>query len=269
MANLKDLLSKRNQDGQSPASDASHQDSAAGTPTVSEDSTRTEPVPAETAAEAPANQRPAGRFGVRKGAGSSDSTRPVGDGPAPSSPVDSGGEQPKPRLSGLRFGAGTQSASDDTGSVDAPALDSLDALDASESAGVAPRDAKSSVLSQFDDETPATKPTRELPEGLTKEQLGFVDMVDGVYEVLHEPELLGGVIRNIMIELKNNPEYMKLVANEDIRTWVKGMRESMGLAKIKKMESKAKRSGGAGRKSKLVDDDMLNDLNDLGIEIPT
>jgi hypothetical protein len=32
------------------------------------------------------------------------------------------------------------------------------------------------------------------------------------------------------------------------------------------MESKAKRSGGAGRKSKLVDADMLSDLADLGID---
>jgi hypothetical protein len=43
------------------------------------------------------------------------------------------------------------------------------------------------------------------------------------------------------------------------------MRDSMGLARIKKTEAKAKRAGGSGKKSKLVDDDMLADLASLGI----
>jgi hypothetical protein len=55
-------------------------------------------------------------------------------------------------------------------------------------------------------------------------------MIDGIYEIIHDPDLLGGVIRNIMVELKSNPEYTKLMAPEDFRTMVRGMRESMGLA---------------------------------------
>lgn len=222
-------------------------------------------IPCSESAGASEAKRPANPFGKRKDTGSGDSPGPAGEGPVSSGGVDSGSEQPKSRLAAISLGAGPQSTDSDASALAAPTLDSLDALDQSVDEGIAPRP---SVTSQFTDETPATKPTRELPEGLTKEQLGFVDMIDGVFEVMHEPDLLGGVIRNIIIELKSNPEYMKLVAPDDIRAWVRGMRESMGLQKIKKQETKSRKSGGSGSKSKLVDTDMLNDLADLGIDIP-
>jgi hypothetical protein len=261
---LKALLQKKaNPDGQTVENagqgDSPAQVDAAG----SKDSDSAEPVSQSATADPSKTQQPPRRFGTRKDSGSTDSSGPSADGPAASSGSDSSDMQPKSRLGSLRLGSGTQPASGDSGSVDAPSIDSLDALDASESQGVAPRG--EGVSGFYSDETPATKPTRELPEGLAKEALGFVDMIDGVYEVLHEPELLGGVIRNIMIELKNNPEYMKLVALDDIRAWVRGMRESMGLAKVKKQEAKSKRGGGS-KKSKAVDIDMLADLDALGID---
>ena len=91
-------------------------------------------------------------------------------------------------------------------------------------------------------------------------------MIDSIYNILHEPDFLGSVIKNIIIELKNHPEYTRLIADEDVRQWVRGMRESMGLAKIKKQETKAKRSGGSSAKSKAVDEDMLADLAMLGLK---
>lgn len=226
---------------------------------------RTESVQGSTQAGTATAQRPANPFAARKSSGSADQSGDTGGESAPSGGNDSSGGQPRPRLANLSLKPKSQHPSDDSGSVATGTINSLDDLDQLESEGIAPRP---SMTSAFADETPAEKPTRELPEGLSKEQLGFIDMIDGVYEVVHDGELLGGVIRNIMIELQNNPEYMKLVAPDDIRTWVRGMRESMGLAKIKKQESKAKRSGGAGRKSKLVDNDMLADLASLGVEIP-
>lgn len=211
-------------------------------------------------------ERPANPFGRRKDTGSGNTSGPVGVRPDTSGTSDRVDKPVKSGLSALSLGARSQPTDSDAGGLDAPAIDSLDALDQSTVEGTAPR--QGVTTPHFADETPAQKPTRELPEGLSKEQLGFIDMIDGVYEVVHEPDLMGGVIRNIIIELKSNPEYMKLVVPDDIRTWVRGMRESMGLAKIKKTESKAKKAGGAGKKSKLIDTDMLNDLNDLGIDIP-
>lgn len=223
--------------------------------------------PAIPRAAAPASaeaQRPANPFAKGKATGSGDQPQPVESGPQASGGTDSVSGNSVAGLKGVSLGAGAADSDSDTSGLDSLSLDSLDALDASESEGIAPRQG----VSHFADETPATKPTRELPEGLDKEQLGFVDLIDGVYEVVHEADLMGGVIRNIIIELKEHPEYMKLVAPDDIRLWVRGMRESMGLQKIKKTEAKAKRSGGAGKKSKLVDEDMLADLADLGVSIP-
>ena len=121
------------------------------------------------------------------------------------------------------------------------------------------------VLSQFDDETPATKPTRDVPEDADKGLRQFVELIDGVYGVVHDPELLGNVIRGIMIELKSNPQYMQQVADDDIRVWVRAMRSTMGLARIRKTEAKSKRGTGAAKKSKGVDADMEAAFDELGI----
>lgn len=233
---------------------------------VSESAPESNDVPSAESIGATETQRPKNPFGGGKNSGPNDSSGPARDRPAASGGEPSSGEQSRSGLASLSLKPKSQSSDSDTGSVAPHTIESLDDLDASEDAGIAPRQ---SITSHFSDETPAQKPTRELPEGLTKEQLGFVDMIDGVYDVIHEPDLMGGVIRNIIIELKDNPEYMKLVAPDDVRVWVRGMRDSMGLAKIKKTESKARKSGGSGKKSKLVDDDMLSDLADLGVDIPS
>jgi len=109
--------------------------------------------------------------------------------------------------------------------------------------------------SRFQDEIPATGPARDLPPELEPAGKAFVDSLDSIYRVIHEPDLLGGVVRGIMIELQNHPEYRKLIAPSDMHTMVRGMRESMGLARIKKEESKAKRSPKAKK----------TEINDLAV----
>lgn len=90
----------------------------------------------------------------------------------------------------------------------------------------------------------------------------FTGSLDSVYAALHEPELLGNVVRGIMIELANHPEYRKLISPMDYHTMVRGMRESMGMARIKKEESKAKRT--PSKKSTVVTDlDALNALEGM------
>jgi predicted component of type VI protein secretion system len=88
----------------------------------------------------------------------------------------------------------------------------------------------------FADEIPCTAPTRELPEELTSGMKEFVQQLDSIYEVVHDPELFGGMIRTIMQEMQENPDYVKLMADEDMHTMIRGLRSSMGLAKIKKAE---------------------------------
>lgn len=124
-------------------------------------------------------------------------------------------------------------------------------------------------ISGFSDEIDATKPVRDLsiieeePDEQTRKGMqSFVDLLDGVYDLYDDPEMLGQVTRNIMIELKNHPQYMKLRTDDDVRAWIQGMRASMGLAKIKKETKKSTRSSGKGKK---IDLDMLADLESMDL----
>lgn len=123
--------------------------------------------------------------------------------------------------------------------------------------------------SRFNDEVPADSPPRD-NTALDKQQMMFVDSLDSVYKIVHEPDMLGGVIKNIMMELAQKPEYRKLIQPKDIHTMIKGMRDSMGMAKIRKEESKAKRGGGGRKKTSKVDDlDTLAALDEAfaGVEL--
>ena len=148
-----------------------------------------------------------------------------------------------------------------------PPADDLSALlDSEVGGGSKPTTTPSGFKSRFADEEPATAPDRALPEDAEKPMRQFVESLDSVYKIVHEPDLLGGVIKSIMIELAQKPEYRKLIQPKDIHTMIKGMRDSMGMARIKKEESKAKRSGGSrSKKPTKVDDlDVLAALDELG-----
>jgi hypothetical protein len=234
--------------------------SAPPAPTVPDNSNESRPVPRAAADAQAATPKPANPFAAARRKEPGDSGEQSTGESAPDSGTPSSGGEPKSGLSTLLGHTSTRDSNPDASSVDAAPITSLESLDSSEDEGVAPR----TGVTYFADETPATKPTRELPEGLSKESLGFIDMIDSVYDIIHDPELLGQVIRNIMVELKSNAEYTKLMSPDDVRVMVRGMRESMGLARVKKQEAKAKKSGGT-RKSKTVDLDMLADLDSLGI----
>lgn len=112
--------------------------------------------------------------------------------------------------------------------------------------------------SGFEDEIEATAPDRDLPPDLTAEQLSFVESLDGVYQVLHDPELFGQAVRLVMIELQDNNEYDKLLADSDIHVMIRGMRRTMGLARVRKQEKSRKTTTNknARTKASLADKDM-------------
>lgn len=101
------------------------------------------------------------------------------------------------------------------------------------------------TISGFFDEIEATAPDRQLDPELDSQQRMFVEQLDGIYPVLHDTDLFAQSVRVIMMELQENPEYIKLVADQDVHTMIRGMRNSMGMARIKKQEKS--RKGGAGR----------------------
>ncbi len=168
-----------------------------------------------------------------------------------------------PKLAGLKLA--TKPSTMATPPKQATTLDSFDDLanlDVSDLDEV--RDT-TTLPSGFADETPATAPIRDLPDDLSQQQKNFVDMIDGVYEMIHDIDLMGNVIKAIMVEFKNNPEFEPLIRDDDIRLWIRGMRNNMGLAKIRKQEAKSKRAGSGAKKGPKIDQDLLNDLDDLGI----
>jgi hypothetical protein len=101
------------------------------------------------------------------------------------------------------------------------------------------------TISGYFDEIEATAPDRDLPADLTQQQRLFIESLDGIYQILHDAELFAQSVRNVMIELDENPEYTKLISDHDVHTMIRGMRNSMGMARIKKQEKS--RKGGTGR----------------------
>ncbi len=116
----------------------------------------------------------------------------------------------------------------------------------------------------FDDEIEATAPDRELPADITTEQLSFVESLDSIYQVLHDPEMFGQTVRLIMIELQENNEYERLLSDSDVATMIRGMRRTMGLARVRKQE-KSRKTGTQknARKTSGVSDNAMELLNSL------
>lgn len=177
---------------------------------------------------------------------------------APAVVAQTGGTQPRPNDGG---NGTVDSGGASKGPSGGTAL-SLDDLENSEDPGT-----HRPIPSGFSDEVPATKPLRDLSvidaeadEAIRKGMASFAELIDGVFLIIDDAEMLGNVIRSIMMELKANPQYMKLVQDDDVRAWIQGMRDSMGLQKIKKEARKTSRKGGA---SKNVDADMMADLDSL------
>jgi len=135
---------------------------------------------------------------------------------------------------------------------------SLDDLAGLEASSVAESTQEESLGESFEDEIEASAPDRALPEDLTDEMKAFVDSLDGVYQVLHDPDMFGQSVRMIMIELQENSEYDQLLADEDIHVMIRGMRRTMGLARVNKQSKKrgAATKKNARKKAGVSDDAM-------------
>jgi hypothetical protein len=235
-------------------------------------------APVATQAEAQAEPAPAAP--VRKGLGFLGKGQPSaanGGSVAPTqAPVDApksvANAPTKPKLAGLGLGK--------------PAAKPVEKVEAPTAGEVAAGEPVIDLQSLMDDESPAparvarplpadhvpaTAPIRPVPEDATAPMLQFVKLIDSVYEMQFDQDLLGNVIKSIMVELQTNPAYISsdwkksLVQPDDIRVWIRNMREVMGLNKIVKAEKKAKRASG---KAKKVDsNEMLDDLASLGFTL--
>lgn len=168
-----------------------------------------------------------------------------------------------PKPSGLKLGAIPKAAtaqqpvaSSIPDDLDLSALASLDTSEIPETS------ARESSAMQFPDEIEATAPVRELPEDLTAQQMTFVESLDTIYSVLHDPDMLGQSIRMVMQELQENPEYTKLISDHDVHTMIKSIRNVMGITKIRKEEKKTRAPAKKTASSKF-DADTMAQLDEL------
>lgn len=195
---------------------------------------------------------------------------------------DAGSSAPSSNLMKLRLGGRTPSRSSvpvsPAQATPSPAPTKPPSLAAGSSAGssaglleiASDESAGSVTLAEtisYPDEIPAQAPERKLPPELDETMKGFVQALDSMYlpSVIHDPEICGQMIRRIMSELQEQPQYLKLIQDDDVATMIRGMRDSMGMARMRKLEAKTKRSGGGGKKktSGLANDEMLGDLKAL------
>jgi hypothetical protein len=203
-----------------------------------------EPIPSD-AASAPAPEAP-----KKAGLG----LNLVGAGRA----VGAASPRKTPAGVGKRHGGKPDGDGDDSGSDDGAVFGLADLAGFEATEDTAP--SRAELDSGFDDEIEATAPERALEPDLTVQQLAFVESLDGIYPVLHDPDLFGQAVRIIMLEMQEHPEYKKLLADQDVHTMIRGMRNTMGLARIRKVE-KSRKAGGAGKKasrskSAVSDEDM-------------
>lgn len=150
--------------------------------------------------------------------------------------------------------------------VDSMDLSSLASLDTTSIPEAGP------AAQAFPDEIEATAPARELPADLSAQQLNFVESLDVIYTVLHDPDMMGQAIRSVMQELQESPEFIQLVSDHDVHTMIKAIRNVMGIAKIRKEEKSTKRTAGTRTKrtaASKFDADTLDSLNELFAGMPS
>lgn len=93
---------------------------------------------------------------------------------------------------------------------------------------------------------------------------GFIKSLDSIYSLHDDPEMFSNMVRKIMNEMQSEPALQVLLADEDIHTMIRGLRQHAGMAQVKRVEAKEKRGKSTGgRKGKTSEsvDSALESLN--------
>lgn len=138
-------------------------------------------------------------------------------------------------------------------------VDSLDAL-----AGIDLATVESSRKESNDDGAqevlqglvPIDSPVRELDKVVTQEQKAFVNMLDSVYTLHHDPEAVRTAITRIMMDMRETPHLASLVMPNDVAVIIRTMKSIMGFRKAK-AETKKKASSGRRQTKKAAFTDAL------------
>lgn len=112
-------------------------------------------------------------------------------------------------------------------------------------------------------EVPAEAVVREIADDASPGILKFIEMLDAVPKLFHDPDTLGQVIRNIMVSLSEEESFIEMVQPDDYKFIIRGMRDVLEGAAIKKASTKRKSSSKRKPKKTDLDSDDLAMLDDL------
>lgn len=87
-----------------------------------------------------------------------------------------------------------------------------------------------------------TAPDRELPQEMTDQMISFVKSLDSIFQLVADPEMFVDMVRKTQREMQEYPALGKLLCDADVRVAIRGMRQSAGLAQVKKQAAKESRS---------------------------
>lgn len=81
----------------------------------------------------------------------------------------------------------------------------------------------------------------------------FRELLDMLPEILPNADILSQAIRQIMIELQENPQYEQQIEDDDIQLMIRGMRDTLHGAQIQKA---SKKRGSSSKASKALPEDI-------------
>lgn len=117
-----------------------------------------------------------------------------------------------------------------------------------------------STPSPLSGESPASDPALEVDESLMSQQERFIANVERIDTVIHDKELLGSVLEDMMLELSENPDYKKFMSDSHLESMMRGMMETFAIVKASKAKTSKAKTGSRKKKGKPLSDtatDML------------
>jgi hypothetical protein len=94
-------------------------------------------------------------------------------------------------------------------------------------------------VSASSEETDGSAPVIMHDEAATQ----FLHMVKGIPDLFQDPDALASSIRGVLFDLQASPHFEELLEPQDIGLMIRGMREALGIAAIRKADNKAKKGG--------------------------
>lgn len=116
------------------------------------------------------------------------------------------------------------------------------------------------------DEISAEKPIRELPNDAEKELVSLLTNLDNLYDMIHEPDMMGMALKSFMNELASYPQYRQQIQPADVRLIIQASRRAGATARVKKAEKKTTR-GTSTSKGKVKQNELAGLLGSLGIDL--